>query len=84
MQALMHSEPYVHALGALTGNMAMQQVRILFCNNIFPASGFEASQNPLCRPAFPHHRPLTPCTVQTSCKNLWAPTCDSARRCGVA
>jgi isocitrate lyase len=25
--ALMHSEPYVHALGALTGNMAMQQVR---------------------------------------------------------
>lgn len=26
-QALMHSEPYVHALGALTGNMAMQQVR---------------------------------------------------------
>lgn len=24
-QALMHSEPYVHALGALTGNMAMQQ-----------------------------------------------------------
>jgi hypothetical protein len=23
----MHSEPYVHALGALTGNMAMQQVR---------------------------------------------------------
>ena len=25
-QALMHSEPYVHALGALTGNMAMQQV----------------------------------------------------------
>lgn len=26
VQALMHSEPYVHSLGALTGNMAMQQV----------------------------------------------------------
>ncbi|MDX2058060.1 MAG: isocitrate lyase [Gemmatimonadales bacterium] len=25
--ALLHSEPYVHALGALTGNQAMQQVR---------------------------------------------------------
>lgn len=26
-QAMLHSEPYVHALGALTGNQAMQQVR---------------------------------------------------------
>ena len=26
-QALLHSEPYVHSLGAMTGNQAMQQVR---------------------------------------------------------
>jgi isocitrate lyase len=32
-QALLHSEPYVHSLGAMTGNQAMQQVRLYSTQN---------------------------------------------------
>ena len=47
--ALMHSEPFVPALGALTGNQAMQMVRAglkaVYC------SGWQVRPAPLPRPA---------------------------------
>ena len=45
LQSLMHLEDYVHALGALTGNMAMQQV----CLHFTPSMLNRASCKLFCR-----------------------------------